>query len=105
MNMTWLGPVPALIRHNATDGDLRGWIATKWKTLEPSTLITAESARNRARNAVLIAPSAPQEFSVVRSYITVKGLLSAVLMRGPRVWELRVDGEDVAITELDRVWD
>lgn len=104
MTMTWLGALPTLARHTAVDGDLRGWIATKWKTLEPATLITAESALNRIRNVVLIAPSAPQEFSVVRSYITVKGLLSAVLMRGPKVWELQVDGADVQIFEVVRDW-
>lgn len=104
MTMTWIGQLPTLARHVASDGDLRGWIATKWKTLEPGTLITAESARNRGRNVVIIAPSAPKEFSLVRSYITVKGVLSAVLMRGPKVWELQVDGGTVTLTEIERDW-
>lgn len=105
MNMVWLGAVPTLSRHVTTEGDLRGWIATTWKTLEPGTLITAQSTPNRNRCVVLIAPSAPQELGVVRCYITLSGQLTAVLMRGPRVWELKVEGNDVAITELDRAWE
>src|SRR5690625_4524381 len=81
VTMTWLGHLPTLRRHAATEGDLRGWIATKWKTLEPASLITAETPSNRQRSVVLIAPSAPQEIAVARSYVTVSGLLTAVLIR------------------------
>lgn len=104
LTMVWLGQVPSLSRQIAEKGDLSGWIATKWKTLEPATLLTAESGRNRSRNIVIIAPSTPREFSVVRSYVTVGGLLTATLMRGPNVWMLQVDGENVSIEPLERNW-
>lgn len=105
VNMVWLGAVPRLSRHVPTEGDHRGWIATKWKTLEAGTLITAESTPNRNRSVVLVAPSTPRELAVVRSYVTLSGQLTAVLMRGPRVWDLRIDGDHVEIDELDREWD
>lgn len=105
MNMTWLGTVPALSRHVAKEGDPHAWIATKWKTLEAATLLTAVSSRNRKRSVVLIAPSAPQELAVIRSYVSTSGQLSAMLMRGPRVWSVQIEGEDVTITEVERSWD
>lgn len=104
VSMVWLGAVPVFSRHPAKEGDLHGWIATKWKTVEPGTLITAKSPKNRQRSIVLIAPSTPQEFAVVRSYVTINGLLTAVLMRGTRVWDLKVDGDAVTITEQTRDW-
>lgn len=104
VTMAWLGHLPTLRRHAAVEGDLRGWIATKWKTLEPASLITAETPANRQRSVVLIAPSTPQEIAIARSYVTVKGLLTAVITRGSRVWDLMVDGDNVTLTELHRDW-
>lgn len=103
VTMTWLGALPKLTRHIAQDGDLRGWISTRWKTLEPGTLLTALTS-SRPRAVVVIAPSRPQEFAVVRSYIAVSGAMSAQLMRGPRVWDLKIEGENVAISEVTRSW-
>jgi len=104
MSMTWLGNVPAFSRHVAKEGDPHGWIATKWKTMEPASTLSAQSSPNRRRNVVLIAPSAPQELAVTRSYITTAGQLSMVLSRGPRVWDIAVDGADVVVTEVTRNW-
>lgn len=104
VSMTWLGQLPRLSRHSALDGDLRGWIGTKWKTLEPGTLIQAESGSGLRPLVLLVAPSAPQEIAIVRSYINTKGDMSAVLMRGPRIWDLRVSASHVSIRELDRSW-
>lgn len=104
VTMAWLGQLPRLGRHLAQKSGLRGWIGTKWKTLEPGTLITAESSASQGRSVVLIAPSSPYELAVVRSYVTTEGVLTAALMRGPRLWELRVDSAGVNISQLERAW-
>lgn len=104
LNMTWLGATPRLQRHEAAEGDLQGWIGTRWKTLKPGTLITAEANGKRGRLVTLIAPSAPRELGVVRSYVTTTGVLDAVLMRGPRVWRVRIDGDTVNVVEQKRSW-
>lgn len=104
MTMTWLGRMPKLRRHAAEEGDLRGWICTGWRKTEPGTLITAESSAAQPRSAVMIAPSRPHEFGVVRSYFSVAGTISATVMRGPRLWNVRIDGDKVSINELSRDW-
>ncbi len=104
MMMIWLGNVPAFSRHVAKEGDPHGWIATKWKTLEPATALTARTSHNRQRCVVLIAPSAPQELAVARSYITTAGRLTMVVTRGSRVWEVAVDEAELSIAELERDW-
>src|SRR5699024_8080019 len=73
VTMAWLGHLPTLRRHAATEGDLRGWIATKWKTLEPASLITAETPSNRQRSVVIVAPYAPTEYYVGCAYVNVLG--------------------------------
>lgn len=105
VSMTWLGRLPKLSRHVAHGDDLRGWIGTNWKTLEPGTLIRAESGTGLRPLVVLIAPSSPQEIAIVRSYINTKGDIAATLMRGPRVWELRLSASHVSISEINRSWD
>lgn len=104
LNMVWLGAMPRLARHRAVDGDQRAWIGTRWKTQKPGTLITAESPARASTLVTLIAPSAPQELGVVRSYLTTTGVFDAVLMRGPRVWRVRMDEGAVNVVEQKRFW-
>lgn len=104
LNMIWLGAMPRLARYRAVDGDHRAWVGTRWKTQKPGTLITAESPARASTVVTLIAPSAPQELGVVRSYLTSTGVLDAVLMRGPRVWRVRIDEDTVNVNEQKRNW-
>lgn len=102
--MTWLGQTPAFRTHRAKEGDLHGWIATKWKAMRAGTLITATSQKSRMRSVALIGPSAPQEIALVSSYVTSAGLLAATVMRGPRLWSITVDGESITVDEVERDW-
>lgn len=104
LNMVWLGILPRLARHRAVDGDHRAWIGTRWKTQGPGTLITAESPARSSTLLTLICPSAPQELGVVRSYLTTTGVLEAVLMRGPRLWRVRIHEDIVDVVEQKRSW-
>ncbi|MEX3600474.1 heparinase II/III domain-containing protein [Kocuria carniphila] len=104
LNMIWLGGLPRLARHRAVDGDPRAWIGTRWKTQKPGTLITADAPARASTLVTMIAPSAPQELGVVRSYLTTTGVLDAVLMRGPRVWRVRLEEDSVIAAEQKRNW-
>lgn len=98
LNMTWLGAAPRLRRHQAVEGDQRGWIGTRWKTSVPSNLLTAEAAAGPRGAAVLVAPAGREPLGVVDSYITSQGALTASLVRGGHVWALSID-EDVSVRE------
>lgn len=93
LHMSWLGRPPVLHRRRAVDKDLRGWIGTRWKTLEPGSLITAEAAQDSRGLALLIAPSRDTPLGIVDSYVTLKGVLTTTLNRGRTAWSLRVEYE------------
>lgn len=106
MTMAWLGQLPRLRRTTAIEGDMQGWIGTRWKTLKPSTLLTAETPpRSSHRLVTLIAPSAPREFGVVRSYVDTSQTLSATVTRGPRLWTVKMSPATVEVKEVARVWE
>ena len=91
LSLSWLGASPKLQRHSAQESHLRGWIGTRWKTLAPGTLITAETHTPARGLALLIAPSTDQPLGIVESYVTTKGVLAVRLTRGERAWSVRVD--------------
>lgn len=95
--MHWLGSPPRLTLHRAMDGDLRGWIATRWKTLKPGSLVTASTQGHATRLIMLFADSFPNPLGVVSSYVTSTGVVAATLTRGSRVWRVRLDDEGVHV--------
>lgn len=101
MALTWLGGAPRLSRHEAVDGDPRGWIGTRWKTLKPGTLLTAETRTPSRGLTVLIAPNIGAPLGIVDSYVTTAGAVTATVCRGDRAWTIRIeDGQDVRISPL-----
>lgn len=100
--MTWLGQVPRLGIHPAVEGDLRGWIGTKWKTLEPGALITAALPASNSRGLVaLITPSGSNgQIGIVHSYVTSSGVIYVVLNRNDRSWSVRIESARIEIEEI-----
>lgn len=90
LTMSWLGTLPQLRLHRATEGDLRGWVGTRWKTLLPGSRITAQASPHIHRNVVLIAPQGDFPLGIVRSYITTAGTLEAAVNRGADTWRVTV---------------
>lgn len=99
LHLSWLGRPPTLRRRKAAENDYRGWIGTRWKTLEPGSLITAEATQDSHGLALLIAPSHDTPLGIVDSYVTLKGALTATLTRGRTTWSLRIEDE-VSIQEV-----
>lgn len=99
LHMSWLGPTPVLRRREAAESDLRGWIGTKWKTLQPGTLITAEAKPQSRGLALLIAPSHGVPLGIVDSHLTLKGALTTTVTRGGSNWAVRIDDE-VSVSEV-----
>ena len=88
LTMSWLGQLPQLRLHKAQDGDLRGWIGTRWKTLRSGARITATTTSTVRRNVVLIAPGGSRPLGIVRSYVTTAGVLETVVARGADTWRV-----------------
>lgn len=100
LNMTWLGQAPRLRRHIAADGDMRGWVGTKWKTLTPGELLVATaSASTASRLVTLISPNTPQALGVVESLVQRNGTVSATLVRAGRSWRIVVGAAGVSVVE------
>lgn len=93
VHLTWLGSAPRFVRRPAADHDLRGWIGTRWKTLKPGTLITAQATQPERGLAVLIAPAAGAPLGIVSSYVTTKNVLTATLVRGGKTWAVHMGDE------------
>lgn len=101
MSLTWLGGTPRLSRHEAQDGDLRGWVGTRWKTLKPGTLLTAERQNPDRGLTVLIAPNAGTPLGIVDSYVTTSGTVTATLCRGGDAWKVRIeDRQEVVVSPV-----
>ncbi|MEX5266792.1 heparinase II/III family protein [Kocuria sp. CPCC 204721] len=100
LTMSWLGTLPQLRLHRATDGDLRGWVGTRWKTLLPGSRITAQAVPPSHRNVVLIAPSGERPLGIARSYITTAGVLDVILTRGTATWQVRIAPDVLRVKQL-----
>lgn len=101
LGMTWLGRKPnKLRRHTAEEGDLRGWIGTKWKTLAAGALLTATvPAAESSRLVTLISPNSTRPLGVVDSLVQADGAVSAVLVRGGRLWNVSVGALETRVAE------
>lgn len=101
MLMTWLGPPPELKMHRAGEDDLRGWIGTKWKTLEPGRLVTAQGPSSTRGLVLLLSPASKGDhIGIVSSYVTTAGVIDMVLTRGTGTWSVRIDSSEVVVTRL-----
>lgn len=99
--MSWLGELPRFKLHRAVDSDLKGWIGTKWKTLEPGSLITAEAPATGRGLVTLLAPTEENlSIGIVHSYVTTSGVIHVVLVRGDKTWLVRVEANKINVDEL-----
>jgi hypothetical protein len=95
--MYWLGRGTTLRREEADGSSLAAWIGTKWKNMEPSTRIVAESTPRAARVVTLVAIARDAPLGIVSSYVTTSGELSLNLTRGRELWRVRTSGTDLTI--------
>lgn len=96
IEMAWLGDPPELGILPARDGSMDGWISTAWKTLEPGTLVTAESGSGNV--AVVIAPSVPERLEITGAETQIDSV-RMTLARGDREWDVIIDEAGVEVTE------
>lgn len=92
LSMTWLSGESRRRRHDAVDGDLTGWIGTRWKTLEKGTHITASTTGVKPQLVTLIGAHSPAALGVVDSYVTGGEKLTLTLLRGGDSWTAVVGG-------------
>lgn len=99
--MYWLGQPPKLASHAAKENSHRGWISSKWKTLEASVRLTARNSGNTSNGIqmsnLLLAPHKPMPLGVVYSKVTSKGVIALAVTRGERYWRIRIDDEKVIV--------
>ncbi|MFK5689617.1 heparinase II/III family protein [Ornithinimicrobium sp. LYQ92] len=92
--MYWLGRGTALSHRLADDRSHDAWIGTRWKTMQPSARITAESRARSPRLVTLLVPQAGNPLGVVSSHVATTGTTSLDLVRGGARWRIKVtDGE------------
>lgn len=99
LTMTWLAGESHRRRHDAVDGELTGWIGTKWKTLQPATRITASAAGTEPQLVTLIGAHSPAALGLVDSHATRSGHLAVTLVRGTRGWHVALNAEGVSVRE------
>lgn len=97
MTMTWLGGDARLRRHDAVDGDLTGWIGTRWKTLEAGSRLTATAKGIAPQLVTLIGAHSPGPLGVLDSYVMKTGHLTTSLLRGGVWWTVTIDGDMVRV--------
>ena len=99
MTMTWLGGDVRPRRHDAVDGDLTGWIGTRWKTLEKGSRLTASTSGKAVQLAALVGAHSPEPLAVIDSYVMRNGILTASLLRGGVWWVVAIDGDAVSVDQ------
>lgn len=97
LTMTWLGGDARLRRHDAVDGDLTGWVGTRWKTLEAGSRLTASAEGVAPQLVTLIAAHLPEPIGIIDSYIMKSGHLSASFVRGSTWWVVTIDGDKIKV--------
>lgn len=98
VHLQWLRPVNLDV-HRAAEaekteaGDLRGWIGTRWKTQEPSTLVTASASGWETTLAVAISPELEESLEITRedTETACDQEFTLRLRRGDRSWILALD--------------
>lgn len=99
--MSWLGRTPHLRLHRAVDDDMRGWIGTKWKTLEPGAVVSAETpAASRGLVGVLAPSRGAKRLGISQSYIATSGVVQVVLVRSGSAWSVTIDSNEIKIVDL-----
>lgn len=98
IEMTWLEQPPELRIRPAQDDSMDGWISTAWKTVEPGTLVTAESGT--ANVALVIAPSVPERLEITGAEVQ-RDAVRITLARGERAWNVTIDGAAAEVTEQE----
>lgn len=97
--MYWLGRGTTLRKEVANDSSLAGWIGTKWKTMQPSTRLVAESSLQRPRLVTLITPRRSTPLGIVSSYVTSVGDLSVTMVRGQNQWLVQILSDELTVRE------
>lgn len=106
VHLQWLHPV-SLEVHRAeegADGDLRGWVGTRWKTQEPGTLVTASATGWEPTLAVAISPELEEPLEIICDNADddhSSGAPSALrLRRGARRWALMLEANGARLETL-----
>lgn len=99
MTISWLGGDVRPRRHDAVDGDLTGWIGTRWRTLETGSRLTASTSGRAVQMTTLIGAHSPDPLAVIDSYVMKNGTLIASLLRGNVWWVVTIDGDSVSVNE------
>ncbi|WP_193119409.1 heparinase II/III domain-containing protein [Brachybacterium tyrofermentans] len=97
--MYWLGRGTTLRKEVADETSLAGWIGTKWKTMQPSTRLVAESSLQRPRLVTLIAPRRSTALGIVSSYVTSAGDLSVTMVRGQKQWLVQILSDELTVRQ------
>lgn len=107
VHLQWLRPVDLDV-HRAVEAektearDLRGWVGTRWKTQEPSTLVTASVSGWETTLAVAISPELEEPLEITRedTETTCDQEFSLRLRRGDRSWVLALDATGATLETL-----
>lgn len=97
MTMTWLGSGARLRRQDAAEGDLTGWVGTRWKTLNEGSRLTASSTGDAPQLVTLIGAHSPTPLGLLDSYVMKRGHLTASLVRGGSWWVATIDGDSIRV--------
>lgn len=97
LTMTWLGDNSRRVRHDAVDGNLKGWVGTRWKTLERGSHLTASTLGQRPQLIALIGAHSDLALGLIDSHLAQSGHLSISVARGTELWNVVLNGPAVNV--------